>query len=45
VGIRYHIAYMSTRYASKFLEELGVNRSHVIISNWVHKANLQPIRR
>ena len=34
---------MSTRYASQFLEELGVNRSHIAIHNWVHKADLQPI--
>ena len=42
-GIRCHLAGMSTRDASHFLEELGVNRSHVAIHNWVHKADLQPI--
>ena len=29
--------------ASQFLDELGVQRSHVAIHNWVHKADLQPI--
>jgi len=43
VGIRCHLAGMSTRDASQHLEELGVQRSHVAIHNWVHKANLQPI--
>ena len=43
VGIRCHLAGMSTRDASQHLEELGVQRSHVAIRNWVHKANLQPI--
>ena len=43
VGIRCHLAGMSTRDASQFLEELGVNRSHVAIHNWVHKADLQPV--
>jgi len=43
VGIRCHLAGMSTRDASQFLEELGVQRSHVAIHNWVHKADLQPI--
>jgi len=26
-----------------FLEEFGVQRSHVAIHNWVHKADLQPM--
>jgi len=43
VGIRCHLAGMSTRDASQFLEELRVNRSHVAIHDWVHKADLQPI--
>jgi putative transposase len=43
VGIRCHLAGMSTRDASQHLEELGVQRSHVAIHNWVHKADLQPI--
>ena len=43
VGIRCHLAGMSTRDASQHLEKLGVQRSHVAIHNWVHKANLQPI--
>ena len=43
VGIRCHLAGMSTRYAGQFLEELGVNRSHIAIHNWVHKTDLQPI--
>lgn len=34
---------MSLRKVSKFLEEYGIDRSHVAIHNWVHKANLQPI--
>jgi len=43
VGIRCHIAGMSLRDASQFLDELGVQRSHVAIHNWVHKADLQPL--
>ena len=43
VGIRCHLAGMSLRDASKFLDELGVQRSHVAIHDWVHKADLQPI--
>ena len=43
VGIRCHLSGMSTRDASKFLDELGVQRSHVAVHNWVHKADLQPI--
>ena len=34
---------MSLRDASQFLDELGVQRSHVAVHEWVHKANLQPI--
>ena len=34
---------MSTKNKSQFLDELGVQRSHVAIHNWVHTANLQPI--
>jgi len=34
---------MSLRDTSQFLGELGVQRSHVAIHNWVHKAELQPI--
>ncbi|MEF8975897.1 MAG: IS6 family transposase [Halapricum sp.] len=43
VGIRYHLAGLSLRDASQFLDELGVDRSHVAIHEWVHKADLQPI--
>jgi transposase-like protein len=43
VGIRCHLAGISTRYASQFLEELGAHRSYVAIHNWVHKADLQPV--
>jgi transposase-like protein len=43
VGIRCHLAGISTQDASKNLKELGVQRSHVAIHNWVHKADLQPI--
>ncbi len=43
VGIRCHLAGMSTRNVSQFLDELGVQRSHVAVHNWVHKADLQPI--
>ena len=43
VGIRCHLAGMSIRYASQFFDDLGVQRSHVAIHNWVHKADLQPI--
>ena len=34
---------MSLRDASQHLETLGVDRSHVAIHDWVHKADLQPI--
>jgi len=43
MGIRCHLTGMSTRDTSQFLDELGVQRSHVAIHNWVHRANLQPI--
>ena len=37
----------SCRYVNKdpsqFLDELGVQRSHVAIHNWIHEADLQPI--
>ena len=29
--------------ASQFLDELGVQRSHVAVHEWVHKADLQPV--
>ena len=40
VGIRCHLAGMSLRDASQHLERLGVDRSHVAIHEWVHKAEL-----
>lgn len=43
VGIRCHLAGISLRDASQFLDELGVDRSHVAIHEWVHNADLQPI--
>ena len=43
VGIRCHLAGMSLRNASQFFDELGVERSHIAIHEWVHKADLQPI--
>ena len=43
VGIRCHLAGMSTRDASQYLEKLGVQRSHVAVHEWVHKADLQPV--
>ncbi|GAA0540981.1 IS6 family transposase [Halorubrum ejinorense] len=43
VGIRCHLAGMSLREVSKHLELFGIDRSHVAIHNWVHKADLQPI--
>ena len=43
VGTRCHLADMSLRDASQFLDKLGVDRSHVAIHEWVHKADLQPI--
>jgi hypothetical protein len=42
-GIRCHLARMPTRDASQFLDELRFNCSHILIHNWVRKANLQPI--
>ncbi len=43
IGIRCHLAGISLREVSKFLDEYGIDRSHVAIHNWVHKADLQPI--
>jgi len=43
VGIRCHLAGMSLRDTSQHLENLGVERSHVAIHDWVHKADLQPV--
>jgi transposase-like protein len=34
---------MSLRNVSQYLEVLGVERSHVAIHEWVHKADRQPI--
>jgi transposase-like protein len=34
---------MSLWDASQFLDELGVQHSHVSTHEWVHKADLQPI--
>lgn len=43
IGIRCHLAGMSLRDSSKFLDELGISRSHVAVHNWVHSADLQPL--
>jgi len=43
VGTCCHLAGMSLREVSKHLERFGIDRSHVAIHNWVHKADLQPI--
>jgi len=43
VGIRCHLAGMSLRDASQFFDELRVQRSHVAVHEWVHKADLQSI--
>ncbi len=43
VGIRCHLAGMSLREVSKYIERFGIDRSHVTVHNWVHKADLQPI--
>jgi transposase-like protein len=43
VGIHYHLAGVSLRYINEFLKEYGIDRSHVAIHNWVHKADLQLI--
>jgi len=42
-GSRCHLAGMSLREVSSFLESFGINRSHVANHNWVHKADLQPL--
>jgi putative transposase len=42
-AVRCHIAGMSLREFSTFLEELGVSRSHVAVHNWVHAADLRPV--
>ena len=43
VDTRCHLSVISLQNASKFLEGLGVNRGHVAVYEWVHKAELQPI--
>ena len=43
VGIRCHLAGISLWDASQFLDELGVQRSHVAVHERVHKADRQPI--
>jgi transposase-like protein len=43
LGIRCHLAGISLRDASQFLDELRVERSHVAIHEWVHKTDLQPL--
>ena len=43
LGIRCHLAGMSLRDASQFLDDLGVGRSHIAVHNWVHKVDLLPI--
>ena len=43
VGIRCHLTGMSLREVDKNIELFGINRSHIAIDNWVHKADLQPI--
>jgi transposase-like protein len=43
VGIRCHLAGISIKNASQFFDELGVQRSHVAVHNWVHKADPQPL--
>lgn len=34
---------MSLQNTNQLFDELGVQRSHVAIHNWVHKADLQPV--
>ena len=38
VAIRCHLTFISTRNASQFLYELGVQLSHVAVRNWVYEA-------
>ena len=45
IGIRYHIASMSTRDASQFLNEFGVRYSHVAIHNWYIRLIYSPCQR
>ena len=42
-GIRCHLAGMSLRDSSQFLDELGVQRSHVAVHERVLKDDLRPI--
>jgi transposase-like protein len=37
------LEYISFQYASQTFDELGIQRSHVAIHDWVDKAELQPI--
>ena len=41
-AIQYHLGGMSLRDVSRHLEKWGIDRSHVAVHNWVHKADLQP---
>jgi putative transposase len=41
-ALRCHLGGMSLRDVSEHLEMWGINRSHVAVHNWVHKADLQP---
>ncbi len=44
IRIRCHLAVMSLREVSKYLERLGIDRSHLAVHNWVHKADLDRLR-
>ena len=44
VGIRCHLAGMSLREVSKHLERFGIDRSHVAIHHWIHKAAFDRLR-
>lgn len=43
VGIRCHLSGMPFRDTRQSINELGVQRSHVAIHNWIHNAELQPM--
>jgi putative transposase len=40
--IRYHLAVLSLSNMVILLDKLGVDRSRVVVHNWVQKADLQP---
>lgn len=43
IGILCYLEVMSLREVSKNFWRFGIDRSHVAVHNWIHKAGLQPL--